>query len=125
MITSKELERFLENQSQIIQNNAKILQLREQEIKERTEQVKLNQEVALKSIEAKRHSNDNNTQIEIQKQKNKFLLITIAITAIFAICMLTICLGKDDLTKDIFKYIGGAVLGFVAGRGSIKNSNDK
>lgn len=33
--------------------------------------------------------------------------------------------SKDDLTKDIFKYIGGAVLGFVAGRGSIKNSSDK
>ena len=124
-ITTQNLERFLENQSQIIQNNAKVLLLKEQELKERTEQIKLNQEVALKSIEAKRHSIDNNTQIELKKQKYKVLIITLSIISVLTVCLLTICLGKDELTKDIFKYIGGAVLGFVAGRGSIRKSDDK
>lgn len=124
-ITNKNLEQFLENQSQSIQNNAKLLQLREQELKERTQQIKLNQEVALKSIEAKRHDSDNSTQVEILKQKYKVWIMIVSILSVLSITMLTVCLGKDDLAKDIFKYIGGAVLGFIAGRGSVHKTEEK
>lgn len=92
VVTKNNIQQFLKNQSDQIKNNARVLAFKEQELKERTTQVKLNQEVALRSIDAKSHADDNHTKLETHKQSTK--------------------------TIDVFKYVGGAVVGFFAAKSS-------
>ena len=91
---------------------------KEQELKERTTQVKLNQEVALRSIDAKSHADDNHTKLETHKQSTKTIMYIFLMASVLAVVILSMFLGKDELAKDVFKYVGGAVVGFFAAKSS-------
>lgn len=83
-------------------------------------QVKTNQEIAIKSIEAKVHVDDNKTKAERQRQNHKTIIILTLIVSVVVIFFVTIIAGKDELAKEILKYVGSAALGFFAGRGTVK-----
>ena len=114
------LKQFVANQSLALQNNAKALELKQIELERVNYQVKTNQEIALKSIEAKVHVDDNKTKAERQKQNHKTVIILTLIISVVVIFFVTIIAGKDDLAKEILKYVGSAALGFFAGRGTVK-----
>lgn len=114
------LKQFVANQSLALQNNAKALELKQIELERVNYQVKTNQEIALKSIEAKVHVDDNKTKAERQKQNHKTVIILTLIISVVVIFFVTIIAGKDDLAKEILKYVGSASLGFFAGRGTVK-----
>lgn len=118
VVTKNNIQQFLKNQSDQIKNNARVLTLKEQELKERTTQVKLNQEVALRSIEAKSHADDNHTKLETHKQSTKTIMYIFLMASVLAVVILSMFLGKDELAKDVFKYVGGAVVGFFAAKSS-------
>ena len=118
VVTKNNIQQFLKNQSDQIKNNARVLALKEQELKERTTQVKLNQEVALRSIDAKSHADDNHTQLETHKQSTKTIMYIFLMASVLAVVILSMFLGKDELAKDVFKYVGGAVVGFFAAKSS-------
>lgn len=118
VVTKNNIQQFLKNQSDQIKNNARVLALKEQELKERTTQVKLNQEVALRSIDAKSHADDNHTKLETHKQSTKTIMYIFLMASVLAVVILSMYLGKDELAKDVFKYVGGAVVGFFAAKSS-------
>jgi len=118
VVTKNNIQQFLKNQSDQIKNNARVLTLKEQELKERTTQVKLNQEVALRSIDAKSHADDNHTKLETHKQSTKTIMYIFLMASVLAVVILSMFLGKDELAKDVFKYVGGAVVGFFAAKSS-------
>lgn len=118
VVTKNNIQQFLKNQSDQIKNNARVLALKEQEFKERTTQVKLNQEVALRSIDAKSHADDNHTKLETHKQSTKTIMYIFLMASVLAVVILSMFLGKDELAKDVFKYVGGAVVGFFAAKSS-------
>lgn len=118
VVNKNNIEQFLKNQSDQIKNNARVLTLKEQELKERTTQVKLNQEVALRSIDAKSHADDNHTKLETHKQSTKTIMYIFLMASVLAVVILSMFLGKDELAKDVFKYVGGAVVGFFAAKSS-------
>jgi len=118
VVTKNNIQQFLKNQSDQIKNNARVLALKEQELKERTTQVKLNQEVALRSIDAKSHADDNHTKLETHKQSTKTIMYIFLMASVLAVVILSMFLGKDELAKDVFKYVGGAVVGFFAAKSS-------
>ncbi len=118
IVTKNNIQQFLKNQSDQIKNNARVLALKEQELKERTTQVKLNQEVALRSIDAKSHADDNHTKLETHKQSTKTIMYIFLMASVLAVVILSMYLGKDELAKDVFKYVGGAVVGFFAAKSS-------
>lgn len=116
VVTKNNIQQFLKNQSDQIKNNARVLAFKEQELKERTTQVKLNQEVALRSIDAKSHADDNHTKLETHKQSTKTIMYIFLMASVLAVVILSMFLGKDELAKDVFKYVGGAVVGFFAAK---------
>lgn len=118
VVTKNNIQQFLKNQSDQIKNNARVLALKEQELKERTTQVKLNQEVALRSIDAKSHADDNHTKLETHKQSTKTIMYIFLMASVLAVVIFSMYLGKDELAKDVFKYVGGAVVGFFAAKSS-------
>lgn len=118
VVTKNNIQQFLKNQSDQIKNNARVLAFKEQELKERTTQVKLNQEVALRSIDAKSHADDNHTKLETHKQSTKTIMYIFLMASVLAVVILSMFLGKDELAKDVFKYVGGAVVGFFAAKSS-------
>lgn len=118
VVTKNNIQQFLKNQSDQIKNNARVLALKEQELKERTTQVKLNQEVALRSIDAKSHADDNHTKLETHKQSTKTIMYIFLMESVLAVVIFSMFLGKDELAKDVFKYVGGAVVGFFAAKSS-------
>ena len=118
VVTKNNIQQFLKIQSDQIKNNARVLTLKEQELKERTTQVKLNQEVALRSIDAKSHADDNHTKLETHKQSTKTIMYIFLMVSVLAVVILSMFLGKDELAKDVFKYVGGAVVGFFAAKSS-------
>lgn len=118
VVTKNNIQQFLKNQSDQIKNNARVLTLKEQELKERTTQVKLNQEVALRSIDAKSHADDNHTKLETHKQSTKTIMYIFLMVSVLAVVIISMFLGKDELAKDVFKYVGGAVVGFFAAKSS-------
>ena len=118
VVTKNNIQQFLKNQSDQIKNNARVLTLKEQDLKERTTQVKLNQEVALRSIDAKSHADDNHTKLETHKQSTKTIMYIFLMASVLAVVILSMFLGKDELAKDVFKYVGGAVVGFFAAKSS-------
>ncbi len=118
VVTKNNIQQFLKNQSDQIKNNARVLALKEQELKERTTQVKLNQEVALRSIDAKSHADDNHTKLETHKQSTKTIMYIFLMASVLAVVIFSMFLGKDELAKDVFKYVGGAVVGFFAAKSS-------
>lgn len=114
------LKQFVANQSLALQNNAKALELKQIELERVNYQVKTNQEIAIKSIEAKVHVDDNKTKAERQRQNHKTIIILTLIVSVVVIFFVTIIAGKDELAKEILKYVGSAALGFFAGRGTVK-----
>lgn len=105
VVTKNNIQQFLKNQSDQIKNNARVLALKEQELKERTTQVKLNQEVALRSIDAKSHADDNHTKLETHKQSTKTIMYIFLMASVLAVVIFSMFLGKDELAKDVECYL--------------------
>jgi hypothetical protein len=105
---------------QFFQNQAKEIELRQNELNLKKQEDDHNFEFAKSALQVKATDRDAEREHDRETQKNRFIFITIVILVIASLTGYALAIGKENFAMEIIKavifIIGGGAGGFAIGK---------